>query len=165
MILTLAQVVLVFYLLMIVIELVFVKVLIILFVCYVIYTILKKESTFEMYEDRIDFKRKYLDKKLIKSIPFSKIDQVRYEDQFSGDGFTYSLNTGGQIFLYINDPEDSPEKAVNNKVVITIDEERQREQILIKILKVFKEHKIEIYVSTKYKNLLKELELKNWTNP
>lgn len=158
-ILTLAQMVLVVGLFCMLANNIFLQILIVVIVVYLIFLAAKKEEIFRLYDDRIDFVNTFYQEKVFKSIPFSKIVQVRYEDDFTkGMRFVNSA----MIYLYLDTKEKDN---TNEKVRIHIVPERNREQIIIKILKTFKNNNTEIFVSTKYKKLLSELELKNWTEP
>ena len=163
-ILTLIQVVMIVILLTIVIKNYFVTTLMISGVLYGIFRFLKSEFIFKLYEDRIDFVNNFREEKIIRSISLAEITQVRYEDSFSNESPFISLGYNSKIYLYL----DNKDKKTNNsphKIIINIRESKKnREQILINILKVFKTRKIELFVSTKYKRLLNELEIKNWTD-
>jgi hypothetical protein len=159
MILTMAQMILVVGLLCMLANNLILQILIGLIFIYLIFRASKKEKIFKLYDDRIDFVNTLFEEKIFKSIPFSKIVQVRYEDNFTkGMRFVNSA----MIYLYL---DTKKEDNTNEKVIIHIVQERNREQIIIKILKTFKNNNTEIFVSTKYKKLLSELELKNWTAP
>lgn len=159
MLLTIIQIVLVVVLLCMLIKNYIVGALIILAIIYLFYRMLKGESIFRIYDDKIDFLNTVFDERIFKSISFSDVIQVRYEDSFSDGSPDFSIGNFAQIYLYLKMNSES------DKIIIKIVQRKNREQILINILKVFKEKNIEIFVSTKYKRLLKELELKNWTAP
>lgn len=126
---------------------------------YLLFRVAKKEEIFKLYNDRIDFVNTLFKEEVLRSIPLNKIVQVRYED-----GFTRGMKfvNSAMIHLYL---DTKKKNNTNEKIIIHIVPERNREQIIIKVLKVFKENKTEIFVSTKYKELLSELELKNWIAP
>lgn len=159
MILTLAQMALVVVVLCILVNNLILQILIVITFIYLIFRVVKKEKIFRLYDDRIDFVNTLFKEEILKSIPLSKIVQVRYEDDFNrGINFVNSAI----IYLYL---DTKKKDNTNEKITIHIVPERNREYIITEILRIFKENGTEIFVSTKYKKLLLELELKNWTPP
>jgi len=69
------------------------------------------------------------------------------------------------IYLYLDNKNENSKTKDKDRITLNIVKYKNREQIIIDILKTFKAQKIEIYVSTKYQRLLNELKLKNWTAP
>lgn len=165
MFLTTVQIALLVYLLCLVIKNHFINALVIFTPIYGMYRILKKETICRLYEDRIEFLNTVFEEKIFTSIPFSDIIQVRYEDNFSQENPFFSMGHFAKIYLYLDMNNEYYKNSKRDRVIINVVQSQNREQLLIDILETFKEKNIEFFISTKYKRLLKELELKNWTAP
>ncbi len=162
-ILTLLQVILVIILFWHISKNLALKITLIFLPILVIYFLVRRISYYKIFSNRIEKHKVYGKNKFIDSVDFSKIYQVRYEDGFGNEPIGNYFNN--QLILFYTNPNVKSKLIKKERITIPINKDINTEQKIIDILRAVKENKIQVYVSTKYKRLLKELELDNWTKP
>ena len=117
--------------------------------------LIRRRSTFSVYDDRIELFKSF-SKKLISEIKFSQIDQVRYEDGFSG---SYGYFWSKYLIIYLKRETSISQK--KDQLTLGISGFNRIKNIS-KLLKFFKSKNLEVMVKTKSKRILRETGLKNW---
>lgn len=117
------------------------------------YLVRKSKSSYEIYEDRIDFFSVYKPSQR-ETVKINEIFQVRFEDEFKQ-----------KILLYLKEDHTSNLKRIkNNRFDIFVKSDNLIDDLII-ILKFFKNKNKEVYISTKHKEINVALDLKNWIEP
>ncbi len=144
---------------------IWINILIILIALFLFSVLIKKETHKIIYCDRIELRKTFGNQELIESIKISDFYQARYEDLFGKEPFRNTLNHE-LIYFYAKKNVNSENLIKKDKLILSINKDRNTEKNLIEIIKLAQKKNLEVYVSTKkYKRILKDLNLKNWTLP
>lgn len=122
----------------------------------------KSIAHYDVYVDKIEIRNRF-SKKVIETIFLKDINQVRFEDEFShnigGNPFSQDL-----IFLYPRAGFES-KFLQEDKLILPVFNVFQKTKRLTTLLRIFQDARIELYVITKRKQLLQDLNIRNWNNP